>query len=71
MGSSQPGTDIIGTIGIDKLEEIARTKLPDLNCEARWSHILGHSLLSLQSDIYDGGVCELVSECIFMLVIAL
>ncbi|CAJ1372557.1 unnamed protein product [Effrenium voratum] len=32
-GSGKAGTDIIGTIGIDKLEEIARTKLPDLNCE--------------------------------------
>lgn len=32
-GSGRAGTDIIGTIDVAKLEEIARTKLPDLNVE--------------------------------------
>jgi len=32
-GSGKAGTDIIGSITIEKLEEIAKLKLPDLNCE--------------------------------------
>lgn len=33
-GSGKAGTDIIGSINIEKLEEIAKIKLADLNCEA-------------------------------------
>ena len=34
------GKDMIGTISIEKLEEIAKIKLADLNCEdnCRWWH---------------------------------
>ena len=39
------GTDIIGSITIEKLEEIAKLKLPDLNCEAAASQGLEEVLV--------------------------
>lgn len=37
------GTDIIGTITVEKLEEIAKIKLADLNCDAKLSGFQGTS----------------------------